>query len=44
MTSSAAAPAEMSLAPPQRRPVQAVASGLLLVLWIAFLAAMAYSG
>jgi hypothetical protein len=44
VTASGAAPAELPLAAPRRRPVQAIASGLLLTLWILFLAAMAYRG
>ena len=42
--SGVAAPAELPLASPRRRPAQAIASGLLLMMWILFLAAMAYRG
>lgn len=39
-----AATADSPLAPPARRPIQAVVSALLLALWILFLAGMAYRG
>jgi hypothetical protein len=44
VTSLGAAQVDSPLAPPERRPWQVIASGLLLVLWILFLAAMAATG